>query len=82
MLVVKRFLVFAGYNYYPDGGWDDFVEQYDSSEEAQESVTEHLNPPFNNPKYSPKHDWAHVVDTETGRKCAFWCQDDRKWFVQ
>ena len=32
---MKRFLVFAGYCYYPDGGMNDFLEDFDTLEEAR-----------------------------------------------
>ncbi len=48
---MKRFLLFAGDDYYPSGGWGDFVGSYDSVEEAIPDA------------YS---EWAHIVDTATG----------------
>jgi hypothetical protein len=32
---MKRFLVFAGYAYYPEGGMHDFQEDFDTLEEAK-----------------------------------------------
>ena len=54
---MKRYLLFAGDYHYPNGGWSDFVDSFDSVEEAQD----HLN----HSKDSYLVDWAHVVDTET-----------------
>ena len=48
---MKRFLRFEGYDYYPSGGWGDFVGDYDTLEEARERPS-----PWG---------WFHVVDTET-----------------
>ena len=31
---VKRFVVFGSESYYPAGGWGDFVNSFDTSEEA------------------------------------------------
>ena len=50
------FAVFAGYNYYPSGGWDDFVGMYPTPEEAV--AAGHAAP----------GDWAQVVDLTTLEK--------------
>lgn len=52
---MKRFLVFAGSEYYPCGGWEDFVGDYDTVEEAMAADTSGPGP----------YRWCHVVDTET-----------------
>jgi hypothetical protein len=64
---MKRFLLFAGSNYYPSGGWDDMAGQFDSITEAQDFIfskdDEHRA------KYQttwPWVDWAHVVDLTDG----------------
>jgi len=49
---MKRFLRFEGYDYYPSGGWGDFVGDYDTLEEAR-AVERQL------------WGWLHIVDTET-----------------
>lgn len=48
---MKRYLVFAGYEYYPRGGWGDFVGSFDDLDEAKAC--------------SPETDWLEVVDRET-----------------
>lgn len=53
---MKRFLMFAGSNYYPAGGWDDFRGAFDTSEEAFAEARWRFNMDF---------EWFHVVDTET-----------------
>jgi hypothetical protein len=53
---IKRYAAFSGSNYYPDGGWDDFVGTYDTLEEARMAQRPNDN------------DWQHVVDLETGEK--------------
>jgi hypothetical protein len=45
--------VFAGENYYPNGGWGDFGGFYDTLEEI----------PVPDSDWT---DWAHVVDSTTG----------------
>lgn len=52
---MKRYLLFTGYDYYPDGGWSDFKESFDSLEEAIAASQK-------SPYYC---DWNQVVDTET-----------------
>jgi hypothetical protein len=51
---MKRFYLFAGYNYYPAGGWDDFNDSFDSVDEAIKIGKEHPG------------DWYHVIDSQTG----------------
>jgi hypothetical protein len=50
---MKRYLLFCGDIYYPSGGWDDFVNYYDTIEEAREAVSK------------MPHDWWQIVDTTT-----------------
>lgn len=52
---MNRYFVFAGERYYPSGGWNDFVNSFSSLEVAKEAAL------------ATKEDWAHVVDSETGR---------------
>lgn len=49
---MNRYLLFAGDNQYPQGGWGDFIGAYISKEEARE-------------KCSRKYDWAQTIDIET-----------------
>jgi hypothetical protein len=35
-----QYLLFAGYNYYPGGGMNDFVDEYDSIESARSDLSE------------------------------------------
>ena len=51
---MKRYLVFAGATYYPAGGWDDFVQAFDSLEEATAFAKEQ----------EARNDWVQVVDAE------------------
>jgi hypothetical protein len=55
--MLKRYLVFAGDSYYPGGGWEDFVDSFDSLDEAHASAA----------TAQEKSDWSHVVDTHTGQ---------------
>ena len=45
-----RYLVFAGPDYYPAGGWHDFVGAFATFEEADAKATAYTG------------DWAYVVD--------------------
>lgn len=53
---MKRYIVFAGSDYYPAGGWDDHFGSFDSVYEGLEA----LKP------YS--YDWWHIVDSDTGKE--------------
>jgi hypothetical protein len=50
--IIKRYVVFAGSNFYPRGGWDDFQSSHDSLEEALAAPR--------------RGDWFQVVDLTTG----------------
>lgn len=50
---MKKYLLFAGDNYYPDGGWDDFLGAFDTPLEAAKALQGH------------RCDWYQLVDTET-----------------
>ena len=50
------FMLFAGYRYYPSGGWGDFVQVFDTLADA-ESVGKDL--------LEDGCDWAHVVNSIT-----------------
>ena len=52
--MLKRYLLFTYPKLVPSGGWNDFVSDFDSEEEAR-SHREMYYPSF----------WAHLVDTKT-----------------
>lgn len=56
---MKRYLLFSGEDYYPDGGWVDFDDSFDTPEEAMASRKQ-------------LGDWAHVVDSQTGLGTHTW----------
>ena len=64
---MKEALVFAGDNYYPRGGWHDYVASYDSISDAY-IVAETLV------KFG-RFNWAHVVDSKTGTILKQYSQD-------
>ena len=49
---MKRFLLFVGDTYYAAGGWNDYVDSYDSQIEAAAAA------------FRVKGDWFQVVDTQ------------------
>ena len=59
--MIRRYLLFAGDRYYPAGGWNDFVDSFDTKEEALERAWEALSGMF---------DWYHIIDHETGEEVA------------
>lgn len=54
---MKRYLVFGSSIYYPAGGWEDFLEAYDTLEQAQARKDAY--------EAESQYQWSHVVDTET-----------------
>lgn len=55
-VAVKRFVLFAGYDYYPSGGWGDFVESFDTAEEARAA------------QFANGCDWKQIIDLSTGKE--------------
>ena len=49
--MLKRYLVFAGDTYYPNGGWHDFWYSFDTQDDAIEIA-----------KRFEHFEWAHVID--------------------
>jgi hypothetical protein len=45
-----RYALFAGDQYYPSGGWEDFIGAYDSIEAARERAQRE------------RYEWFHIVD--------------------
>lgn len=70
---MKRFLAFAGDNYYPSGGWNDFLGDADTAEGAVTLVDERAR------RVPHGTDWAHVVDTATGAEVAWWDRNGWAW---
>jgi hypothetical protein len=54
---MKRYFLFVFASYYPAGGWDDFVESFDSIDEAK-----------THPDARPSEGQAHIVDSLNGEK--------------
>jgi len=50
---VKRFVVFSGDQYYPDGGWSDYRSSHATLTEARSA--------------SAPGDWRQIVDLSTGQ---------------
>lgn len=59
---MKRYLLFAGDNYYPSGGWGDFVTSHDDIEVLRR------HPDFAAGSNDGGLRWSHIVDTHTGQK--------------
>ena len=67
-----RYLIFAGFQYYPEGGWEDYYDGTNSLDDAKDIYYKVLEKSSNlipdedydwekNPK--GYYDWIHVVDT-------------------
>jgi hypothetical protein len=50
----NRFVLFAGDDYYPSGGWDDFVASYETFGDALRQAA------------NIERDWWQIVDLEGG----------------
>lgn len=59
---MKRFILFAGDNYYPGGGMSDMVTSFDDLQEAKRHWDQDQAQAY---EYD-RHDWGHILDRETG----------------
>lgn len=66
---MKQFLVFAGHDHYPRGGFKDFQGDVDTLDEARQIAD----------KFTDR-DWVHIVDTGAGKEMTY-DQHDRIDFV-
>lgn len=71
--IMKRYLAFNGSVYYPSGGIDDFLGDFETIEEAIEAVTEKVMEDQDHYEDEDvedrwKYAWAHVWDSETRKK--------------
>jgi hypothetical protein len=59
--MMKRYLLFAGHNYYPSGGWEDYILDFNTEDEAMQYFKD------NNKTKSSFHcwGWMHIVDRDT-----------------
>jgi hypothetical protein len=62
--MVKRFLLFAGETFYPQGGCDDYIFSVDKLSDAIKWIEENVR---NGREY--KYDWANVLDTQEEKIC-------------
>jgi hypothetical protein len=53
---MKRYLLFAGWIYYPSGGWKDLVESFSTIEDALDAAFTH----------GGSLTWYQIVDTSSG----------------
>ena len=54
---MKRYLLFGFDQYYPEGGWNDFMASFDYWEDAVSAAQE-----------KPTRNYYHVIDSVDGRK--------------
>jgi hypothetical protein len=50
---LKRYLLFCGDDYYPAGGWDDFVGSFDTKDEADDAAAQLADA-----------NWHQIIDAE------------------
>ena len=69
---MKRYVLFAGDDYYPSGGAHDYRGSFDTVEEAKDAPT---------PAYSwnsTPADWAHIADGADGLRI-IWYRRSKGW---
>lgn len=52
-IVEMKYMLFSGYYYYPNGGWEDFKGFFDSVEDAMVFLKKNYPEPYDS--------WAHIV---------------------
>lgn len=63
---MKKYLLFAGDNYYPGGGMYDLIDSFDTIEEAIIKAKEQR--PYADSSGYQCYDWYHIVDKDTMNK--------------
>lgn len=58
--MLRRYLLFAGYRYYPQGGMDDLVQDFDTYDELEEYVE------------GMDEEWYNVLDMQSGTVINSW----------
>ena len=61
---MKRYLLFAGEAYYPNGGIEDFIGAFDTVQEAEVEAQFRYPSNLYYTAGRPKYDWWQVVDRE------------------
>lgn len=61
---MKRYLLFCGCAYQPNGGWHDLHDRFSTIDGAKPAFAD------------IRDDWAHIVDAETGLIVLEWIGDD------
>jgi hypothetical protein len=64
---MKRYLLFAARDYYPDGGWRDFKGDFNSVEEALVQITGWFESKYLRTAWGWDTFWFQLVDTKTRR---------------
>lgn len=67
-----KYFLFAGINYYPQGGAEDFRGEFDSADDAKKSIAKEID---------EKHiEWAHITDQHCEMvECIRWIKKDKKF---
>ena len=68
---MKHYLLFVGATRYPNGGWKDLKDSYDSLVEPMKQGEKLIIEPTPPCQYS-LYDWWHVVDLEEGGRVIAW----------
>lgn len=69
---MKRFILFAGDEFYPCGGWSDLISDHDTAVEAMAALHALAI-------YTACGQWAHIVDTSTGDVTDFMARLAKEW---
>lgn len=63
---MRRYLLFAGWNYYPQGGYKDLQGSFDSLEDARKHRDEYYKAEGCKLDDDNSFVWYHIVDTNIG----------------
>lgn len=64
--LIDRYWIFAGENYYPSGGIEDWKDSYEELEEAKTGLKNIMENPDQRYNICSRYDWGYIVDMEHG----------------
>ncbi len=68
---MKRYLAFYGMNYYPCGGMDDFIGDFDSLEACKNAIISRYNSVDRLDRGTRQDNWHQIWDTKENKEVIF-----------
>ena len=64
--MLKRFLLFAGEDYYPLAGWNTFIDSYNSLDDAMSGIVKVEDRQYTINGIEGEYEWYEIVDLVKG----------------